>query len=368
MWVVCVKGSSLLYSLFSIFFLFPAVCFCSSGKEGAHPIVSIFFLCGGKIAFSFYFISFFFRLVEANIDNLLLMQSASAGIPIKKNLSAFQSGVFWSDLREIQCFFPSTGAPIHTRLPSCLPACLAMFAQEVPCVSSVGYFGCCVFFFLRRVEGRRFLFSFPFVQKGVLYSDAFFLQVASKVSCLIFSIISGMFYSHVAAFMGVGAVREEAIQTVPFSSSSFLLAIIVLLFSIVCVLPGGSKRSSISHIPVMEAFSSSAESYLVGQTFLSLSLSLSLSLVFLKKIPADFSFFPSVFSPLETKCLAVYHFDSRVFIYICHPPSMGSSHFLACTSNPRPGSALFVVVVVVLYYIFTLDSHSMSLQLNSCSV
>ena len=138
-------------------------------------------------------------------------------------------------------------------------------------------------------------------------------------------------------------MREEAIQTVPFSSSSFLLAIIVLLFSIVCVLPGGSKRSSISHIPVMEAFSSSAESYLVGQTFLSLSL---FFFFFLKKIPADFSFFPSVFSPLETKCLAVYHFDSRVFIYICHPPSMGSSHFLACTSNPRPGSALFVVVVL----------------------
>ena len=165
--------SSLLYSLFSIFFLFPAVCFCSSGKEGAHPIVSIFFFMWRKNRIQLLFHIFFFRLGEANIDNLLLMQSASAGIPIKKNLSAFQSGLFWSDLREIQCFFPSTGAPIHTRLPSCLPACLAMFAQEVPCVSSVGYFGCCVFFSSSGGGAALFVF-FSFRAKGRFVQRCFF--------------------------------------------------------------------------------------------------------------------------------------------------------------------------------------------------
>ena len=134
------------------------------------------------------------------------------------------------------------------------------------------------------------------------------------------------------------AVREEAIQTVSFSSPPFLLAII--FFVIFDCLRFARRVQTIfhfPHIPVMEAFSSSAQNYLVGRTFL--------SFFFLESFPADFSFSLRFFS-LETKCLAVYHFDSSVFIYICHPPSMGSSQLLACTSNPRPGSALLVVVVL----------------------
>ena len=269
-----------IFSFFN-YFCFRLYVSVRQARKAPIPLSASFFYGEGKSHSAF--ISYLFGERKANIDYLLLMQSASAGIPIKKNLSAFQSDLFWSDLGEIQCFFPQQ---VHTYTPASLP----MFAQELPCVSSVGYFGCCVLFFLRQVKGRRFRFPFlSFRGKGRFVQRSGFVVRLERYFCLIFSIISGMFYNHVAAFMG-WAVREEAIQTVSFSSPPFLLAIIFfVIFDCLRFARRVQTIFHLPHIPVMEAFSSSAENYLVGRTFL--------SFFFLESFPAEFSFSLRFFFP-----------------------------------------------------------------------
>ena len=101
------------------------------------------------------FISYLLGERKANIDYLLLMQSASAGIPIKKKPQRVSIRLVLVGFGGKFSVFPPNRCT-HTHTPACLP----MFAQELPCVSSVGYFGCGVLFFLRQVEGRRFRFPF----------------------------------------------------------------------------------------------------------------------------------------------------------------------------------------------------------------